>query len=46
MFDAFNVFNVNTITDYSSGNRSLAGFAQPTAIVAPRVFRVGVRLAF
>jgi hypothetical protein len=46
MFDAFNVFNVNTITTYSSGNRSLAGFTQPTAIVAPRVFRVGARLAF
>jgi hypothetical protein len=46
MFDAFNVFNVNTITSVASGNRSLAGFTQPTAIVAPRVFRVGGRLAF
>ena len=46
MFDAFNIFNVNTITSWSSGNRSLAGFTQPTAIVAPRVFRVGARLAF
>jgi Carboxypeptidase regulatory-like domain len=46
MFDAFNVMNVNTITTYSSGNRSLAGFTQPTAIIAPRVFRVGARLAF
>ena len=46
MFDAFNVFNINTITNYSSGNRSLAGYTQPTAIIAPRVFRVGARLAF
>jgi hypothetical protein len=46
MFDAFNVFNVNTITTFSSGNRSLAGFTQPTVIVAPRVFRIGARLAF
>jgi hypothetical protein len=46
MFDAFNVFNINTITNYSSDNRSLAGFTQPTAIIAPRVFRVGARVAF
>jgi hypothetical protein len=46
MFDAFNVFNINTITTFSSGNRSLAGFTQPTAIVAPRVFRVGARMMF
>jgi len=46
MFDAFNVFNINTITTYSSGNRSLAGYTQPTAIIAPRVFRFGTRIAF
>jgi hypothetical protein len=46
MFDAFNVFNINTITDYSSGNRSLAGYTQPTVIIAPRVFRVGARFVF
>ena len=46
MFDAFNVFNINTITTFSSGNRSLAGYTQPTAIIAPRVFRVGARIAF
>jgi hypothetical protein len=46
MFDAFNIFNVNTITSYSSGNRSLAGYTQPTVIVAPRVFRVGTRITF
>ena len=46
MFDGFNVFNINTITDYSSDNRSLAGYTQPTQIIAPRVFRLGARLAF
>ena len=46
MFDAFNIFNVNTITSYSSGNRSLAGSTQPTVIVAPRVFRIGTRITF
>jgi len=46
MFDGFNIFNINTITSYSSGNRSLDGFTQPTAIVAPRVFRVGARVMF
>ena len=46
MFDAFNVFNINTITNYSSGNRSAAGFTQPTAIIPPRVYRVGVRVVF
>jgi hypothetical protein len=46
MFDGFNILNVNTITSFSSGNRSLAGFTQPTVIVAPRVFRVGARVMF
>ncbi len=46
MLDAFNIFNTNTTTAYSSGNQSLAGFTQPTTIVAPRVFRIGARLAF
>ena len=46
ILDAFNVFNVNTITAYSSGNMSLAGSTQPTTIVSPRVFRVGTQIAF
>jgi hypothetical protein len=46
MLDGFNMFNVNTITAYSSGNRNLAGFTQPTTIVPPRVFRVGASLNF
>jgi hypothetical protein len=36
----------DTVTSYSSGNRSLAGYTQPTAIIAPRVFRVGARVTF
>jgi hypothetical protein len=46
MFDAFNVLNDNTITTLASGNRSVAGFTQPTAIIAPRVFRVAARVMF
>jgi hypothetical protein len=46
ILDAFNVFNINTITAYSSGNMSTAGFTQPTTIVSPRVFRVGTQLVF
>jgi hypothetical protein len=46
MLDGFNLFNDNTITAYSSGNQSVAGFTQPTTIVPPRVFRVGASLNF
>jgi Carboxypeptidase regulatory-like domain len=46
ILDAFNVFNVNTITAFSSGNLSLAGYTQPSTIVPPRVFRVGTALVF
>ena len=46
MLDGFNMFNVNTITAYSSGNRSVAGFTQPTTIVPPRVFRIGTSVNF
>ncbi|CAN5835036.1 hypothetical protein BH18ACI5_BH18ACI5_04960 [soil metagenome] len=46
MFDAFNIFNINTITSYSSGNRSDQAFTQPDVIIAPRVFRVGARVLF
>ena len=46
ILDAFNVFNVNTITAFSSGNMSVAGFTQPTTIVSPRVFRIGTQLGF
>ena len=46
ILDAFNVFNVNTVTAFSSGNKSLAGYTQPTTIIAPRVFRIGTRVSF
>jgi hypothetical protein len=46
MFDAFNVFNANTVTTYSGNNSSLATFTQPTVIIAPRVFRLGTRITF
>jgi hypothetical protein len=43
--DAFNVFNTNTALQE---NRQItaATFAQPRQIVAPRIFRVGVRFQF
>jgi hypothetical protein len=46
ILDAFNVFNVNTITAYVSNNISTAGSTQPSAIISPRVFRVGMQLVF
>jgi hypothetical protein len=46
MFDAFNVFNINTVTSYSSSNRSQATYSQVTGIIAPRVYRVGMRVSF
>jgi hypothetical protein len=46
ILDAFNVFNVNTITAYVSNNISTAGSTQPSTIISPRVFRVGMQLVF
>jgi len=46
MLDAFNVFNINTITSFTSGNRSLATFTSPSGIVSPRVFRIGASINF
>jgi hypothetical protein len=46
ILDAFNILNINTITGFTSGNKSLAGFTQPSTIVAPRVIRIGTRIAF
>ena len=46
ILDAFNVFNINTITAFASGNISTAGFTQPSTIVSPRVFRIGTQLVF
>jgi hypothetical protein len=46
MFDAFNIFNINTITGYSSNTLSSSNFNAPTNIVPPRVFRVGTQISF
>jgi hypothetical protein len=46
LFDAFNVYNVNTVTQWASQNRSLATFTAPNTIVPPRVFRVGAQIGF
>lgn len=44
MVDLFNALNVNTIT--AQTNRNGSTYLQPTTIIAPRVFRVGVRYRF
>jgi hypothetical protein len=44
MFDLFNSLNVNTVT--TQVNRVGSTYLQPTAIIAPRVFRLGVRYRF
>jgi hypothetical protein len=46
MFDAFNIFNINTVITYSSNSLSSTNFSNPTVIVAPRVFRVGAQVVF
>jgi hypothetical protein len=46
MFDAFNVFNINTATSYSSNTMGNTNFTSATAIIPPRVFRVGAQVAF
>lgn len=44
MFYLFNSLNVNTITEQV--NRHGPTFLQPTELIAPRVFRLGVRYRF
>ena len=44
--DLFNVFNVNTVLTYASGNVSTANATAPNSIIPPRVLRLGVRLVF
>ena len=46
MLDGFNVLNVNTITGYNSGNKSTAGFTEPSNIVPPSVWRFGAQFGF
>ena len=43
-FDLYNSLNTNTIT--AQTNRNGSTYRQPTEIIAPRVFRVGVRYRF
>lgn len=44
MFDLFNTLNINAVTSQVVRNGSTYG--QPTEIIAPRVFRLGVRYRF
>ncbi len=44
MFDLFNSLNINTVTTQVLRNGNT--FGQPTEIIAPRVFRLGVRYRF
>jgi hypothetical protein len=46
MADLFNVFNVNTVLSYSSGNLSLPASTSPATIIPPRILRLGARLKF
>ena len=46
MADLFNVFNINEVLAYSSGNVSLAASTAPSSIIPPRVLRLGVRMNF
>jgi len=46
MLDIFNALNQATILSYSSLNLSQAASRSPSAIVPPRVFRVGARISF
>jgi hypothetical protein len=46
MVDAFNLFNINTITDWESDNRSEIDFTAPSRIVPPRVIRFGMTIGF
>jgi hypothetical protein len=43
-FDLFNSLNVNTVT--AQTNRNGSTYLQPTEIISPRVFRLGVRYRF
>jgi hypothetical protein len=46
MLDAFNLFNINTITSWESNNRSETDFTAPANIVPPRVLRFGAQFSF
>jgi Carboxypeptidase regulatory-like domain len=44
--DAFNLFNINTITGYGSNSLDSSAYTAISSIVPPRVLRIGVRVAF
>jgi hypothetical protein len=44
--DGFNMFNVSTITGYTSNNVDNSGFTVPSGLIPPRVFRIGATIAF
>jgi hypothetical protein len=43
-FDLYNTLNANMVT--SQNNRNGGTFLQPTEIIAPRIFRLGVKYRF
>jgi len=46
MFDGFNLTNDNTIRSYVSDDLSSTNYTAPSAIVPPRVFRIGATFNF
>ena len=48
MGDVFNVFNISTITGFTTNgnNLSSASYGAVSSIVPPRVFRIGAQLTF
>ena len=48
MADVFNVFNINTITNYTTNGENLSStsYNAVSSIVPPRVFRIGAQLTF
>jgi hypothetical protein len=45
-WDAFNIFNSNTIQTYATNNMSLSTNTSPASLIAPRVFPIGAKIAF
>lgn len=46
MFDVFNVFNINTVTDYATVDLWSTSYKSPLAIPRPRRAQVGLKLEF
>jgi hypothetical protein len=45
-FELFNTLNTNTVTDIVGNNRNGSNFLVPDEIIAPRIFRLGVKYRF